>query len=1479
MGKQVERLTIGIFGPSDCASEKERLRRLITDEPSLRVIARHSDLTLEPCSGDDVVSGPGRPQERINRYIADMEPDLSIFVFKDSFGSDAGLGLTGTEEEWQIAIATLASHDEFDLGLYFARQTPADPHLVDFRKKVEREYVAIYNVFDDLLHFESRLRHKLTVFLLDHASKKNGNAQAASRAAIEAFVASPFTVATYPRSLPDGEELPRPELDTLLDRIFGSETSATVILGERGSGKSALLAALESKLKSAGTAVVSIKADMLTPTIQDQVGLDRALQLPLGFTASVQLVAAERPVVVIIDQLDALADVLDRKTERLNVLLNAIRSVSGVPNVHVVISSRPFEYHHDVRLRSMDAERLDLELPPWDKVASILETHGYPSQTIAEPVRQLLRNPWTLNEFLRLRPKDVNFESLFALLEEVWAATVEAPDAPPGTRELVADLVTAMSRDEVLWVPRSVAAAREEARQYLVDSDVIQLDESQLRVAFRHQSFYEFALVRRFAWGPESLAGYITQGSQGLFVRPVTLAGLAYLRGTVPPRYELQLQSLWTAELRAHLRALIVDFIAAQSAPLPSEISIITQMLGDERQGARALVAIGPYSHWFPILRSTAAFLAWLRRPPAQAVFATGLLQSHVAKSTDEVLDVVEREWLPSPDYDRLTFSIFYTLSAWSERALAALLCVVGRSSLTGVYYLVLQMIGTSPDFASRVLRAELDRRWTEILAKDASGFDLERAVERLLDDDDHTGVFTDLAEVAPEAFLSSLFPWVARVLEATAYANEPRFRHYRHGRIGLTPFGPLPLAELLDATIAALEQLAQRDPDAALPILAPHLASEVMAIHTLAVRVLCVIAPRWPALACEYLLADPRRLAIGTFARAHQFSKLLIEAVFSHLSEADRGRLESAVLAYDYLVAPDEELTEEQLARKAPWNREHRLFLLQSFPDESLSEYGLAVKRKLEGEFPGLDESAFGKITGGVVEAPYNRAELEAQSDDEILAVFDELTDDTGWDHPRRWSSDGDRIIGGAIQQSRVIEELAETDPERAFRLALRFRPGDQELPVAGAISGLVKTTLDPQRQVQLLMELAANGFASEDFKTSAARALTKLSDKLAGLPDDVIALLRRWLDQLEAPSNNETQQPERTAPDHALVFGAGGLFIEPHGRGPLIEAIASGYLDRETPDLERWAAVVRERLDPETHAGVWVMTIRHLQAVLKEDPALGTELFSAIFERHPDVLRESFAWLLIAHWMCAFTPPEAVLRWLDILTAFGDPRSDQAMGELLYLFAMWQQTGRERVRAYLGDLKERHVVRGFGYAAAYLWGNVSTRALGLEVFTTEIQRWPEDAARTLSSLIIANREELDLDEPTQRVFRAAATNDAILLDIFPELGEEIETRTVQEPAFVADMARAFVAAPTQNVEGTLGPIHRGNVPEVITSIALTLHRMPNFATVGLDLFEKLLDANLREAKAATELLDRTPSRNYEMHARRPRRARRRRR
>lgn len=1291
--------------------------------------------------------------------------------------------------------------------------------------------------------------------------------------ATKSFGTRLYSVASYPRTLPGGEELRRPELDALLERISEKDFSTTVLLGERGSGKSALLAALDAKLRSADVAILSIKADMLGTDVRDPATLDAALGMPLGLELTAKMVARNRTAVILMDQLDALADVLDRRTERLNVLLDVIRSLSGTKNLHLVISSRPFEYQHDVRLRSIDADRLDLELPPWTEVVPVLATHGYTTASIAEPVQELLRNPWTLNQFLRLKPKDVDFTSLFSLLEDVWATTVKAPEAPAGTTAFVDTMVRVMSQEETLWVPRAIVSVSDvTAQRYLLEQDIIQFDQVRMQLAFRHQSFFEFALVRRFATGGSDLSAFVMERSEGLFIRPVALAGLAYLRAAAPSRYEHQLRTLWNAKPRAHLRALILDFVAAQAPPVQTEVAIVSGLLADENEGAVALAAVGPYPAWFDVLVRAGSFKSWLRRDPQEAIHVTALLARAASESPENVLDLVEREWLGNPDYDRLSFSVLYSIRRWSERGLSLLLRIVRRSANRGIYDLALQMIESNPYFAARLLRQELDRRLGELLAEGKRWLAVRPGIEQLLDEDEHTGVFGDLAETCPHAFIESLLPWIVEMLEATSDEKE-RYQQYRQSSISVTPFEFKPAASLFEATQTALERLAE-DSDAVLAQVAPYLQSDNQAVHALLTLVMRGVSAARPLVVRDYLLEDPRRLGIGDFVRSHTLSRLVLEAVLPFLSQEEAAPLEAAILSYDYYIAPDDDLSEEQRTSKAKWNREHRLFLLQSFPDSRLSAEGLRTKRDLEEEFPNLDEAELGKVTVGEVRAPHELADLEAMSDDEIVAVFDELTDDTEWNHPQRWR-DGDRLIGGSIQQSRVVGELAATNPERAIRLIHRFRPRDQERPTAEAIEGLAKTGIDPQQQIELIRRLAARGFSSEEFITAAANVLQVLSEKLSGLSDSVMDLLLKWLAALESPTAEEFSEPDKADIAHPVLFGLGGFFVQAHGRGPVIEAVASGYLKRHPPDIAKWADVVQRRLPLERHSGVWVSTLRHFEHVLNKDPVLGTSLLSQIFDRHPEVLRELPTCRIVANCMRGFSPSDAVLHWIDLLFTFADARSQQAAGELLYLYVMRNPESCDRVESVLRDDDARHAVRGLAYGATYCWQTVSTRPLGAKVFLEEIRRWPGDAAKTLSSLLVVNQGDLDLDEPTKEVLRTAATNGEVLVDIFSELSEELEASTLQEPGFVAEISKAFVTVATRHQGESLAPIYRGRTPEVLTGIALALHRTPGFAEAGLDLFESLLHANVSEARGAAELLDRKPNRRFTSHSRRPRRPR----
>lgn len=1462
----MDRLVVGIFGPRDCDSETEIAEWVVEKDPVVRRIALAAQFVLHAFRWTQVTTGGGRLQGRINVLVDEADPPLRLFVFKDRFGSDAGAGMTGTEEELNQALAKAQSNDRLrDLGIYFGRLEPTDSRVMELRKRLDAQHIG-YEDFTELIEFERRVRLKVADFIWQYAAASTGRTRPTFDDVLQAFAVSPLSLRTYPRTLPNGRELPRPELEALVEKIRSAESSVTILIGERGSGKSALLAALEERLRNSTIAVLSIKSDRIAPTVTTSAALATGLGLPEDLTACVQRVAQHQRVAILIDQVDALADILDRRGERLNVLLDAVHGLSGMRNVHLVVSSRPFELRHDARLRTLAADELELQLPEWSSVATVLEEYGFATEAIVEDVRALLRNPWTLSAFLELRPKEVSFASLFALLGELWERTVTAAEAPAGTSELLELMVQTMSNDEVLWVPAMIASKHPSARDYLIKSELIIRDDSGHQLGFRHQSFYEFALSDQFVNGAQSLAKYVLERASGLFVRPVALSGLAYLRTASPKRYESELSALWTASPRAHLRALMIEFVAAQGDPLATEIAIIKELLQDDRNGPRALSAIAPYPQWFAIVSKYTPFLRWMRRPPEEAVHSVGLLASRATVSDEDVLDLVEREWLPDEKYDGLVFTVLSNLGTWSERAFKITRHVVRRTSLGGVYDVAQQLIETHPDDAARVLRAHLEGAVETIRAK-CVGYERTAAMKSLFDREDHTNVYADLAETAPDALATWLLPFVVAAIDASTPEADAQLHEYRNGGIDVAPFGNQPLPALIEATIEALRKIAVTDPQRALAVIEPLLASDIVAVHALAAYVLDQVAE--PQAVLVYLLRDPRHLAIGSLQQHHMFTKALIRAIVPRLERAEVQQLVSAILAYDFLIAPDETLSKEQLARKAPWNREHRLFLLQSIPDEFLSIDARLTKGALDAEFGGLEESVFGRVTGGTVEAPYDLAALTAMSDDQILALFDELTDETGWNHPRRWSVDGDRLLGGSVQQSRVVAELAEKNPDRGFALARMFRPKMQERPVGALIEGLAKANVDPDALLTLILDLAAGGFSSDEFATNAADALAKISARRKGLPDDAITMLEGWLERLEAPTPKEIHDEADKIPAHSLIFSAGGMFMQPHGRGPVINAIAAGYLERETPELAKWIAVVRRRIDVEPHRGVWVMTMQKLHAVIVEDPKTATQLFDAILKRHSDVLREPFAWHMIAMWMRAFVPSETILDWIDVMRGIDAPQPQQAAGELLYLyFAHHRDTTSRDCILGLALGGDRDIVRGLAFAAADLWDNIRTRDVGVEVLIAEIERWPDDAVKTLPSLRIE-----DLDELTQRVYRAAATNLDVLLPIFSDLGEQIEPMTADEPGFVADIAKAVVDAPSKQVENVLGY----SAAEVMTSIALTLHRIPGYESAGLDLFEKLLDANLREARAALEVLDRKPTRQMWRRPRRPRRPRRR--
>src|SRR3546814_1549415 len=71
----------------------------------------------------------------------------------------------------------------------------------------------------------------------------------------------------------------RPEL-VQIEARFQLDTSSTVLLGEPGSGKSALLSRVASDLRDRSATVFALKSDFLSPEVSTETDLQRDLQLP-----------------------------------------------------------------------------------------------------------------------------------------------------------------------------------------------------------------------------------------------------------------------------------------------------------------------------------------------------------------------------------------------------------------------------------------------------------------------------------------------------------------------------------------------------------------------------------------------------------------------------------------------------------------------------------------------------------------------------------------------------------------------------------------------------------------------------------------------------------------------------------------------------------------------------------------------------------------------------------------------------------------------------------------------------------------------------------------------------------------------------------------------------------------------------------------------------------------------------------------------
>ena len=1297
----------------------------------------------------------------------------------------------------------------------------------------------------------------------------------------------------------EGQWIERPELEQLRALATQKGPMLTVLLGGLGEGKSAILARLGTQLCEERMVLLAIKADRLPRELETLAHLDDWVGCGVPVAEALRRLAGERRVVVLIDQLDALTDLMDRHSERLSALLQLINAIRGISNLQVLVSCREFEFRNDVRLNTLQAEKVSLARPSWEQVLPLLTVRGLKTDGWSNEVRDVLRTPQHLAMFLahltdaETTPAFANYQSL---LDRIIRERLENVHGMR-TVEAAEHIATEMAKEEELWLGRRrFEHAFGNELQNLEAAEFLVLSEDGLSLAFRHQTLFDLLRARAFLRDGLSLADYILNEKQeSLFVRPILWSAMNYLRASDRATYRREFLRLWTHDaLRLHLRYLLIVFLGQVQDPDDEESHRLLSKLDNPDVRARVLYAITGNANWFSRIQGRLPSLMTAAADEARETIA--LLRSAAKWDPSTVLRLLEKHWVADERYVSYAVSVLRNLRSWdsSSVAIAAKLADHAPADSFSICQLADAISQSRADLAPKVIARYLQAKTNRIAASStllsnktsSDSTESEQNIwltgqdetlhqyQQLIDSRHHWYGIDKLAQKVPRTFVEHIWPWLVDLFERLASDVHPFVNGYRqhHGLAFKADTNEhQPLQQAIES---AIREFAETETEAFLDFVEVNKSSDINVLHHLLTLGLARVAEEHPKVILEYLLEDPRRLAVGDMFDEHRDSKALISAVVPALREDEARCLEKEIVNWQqYHSVPKDEDAAFSFKR-LKWSREHRLKLLRSFPFDRLSAEGQQHLREEERALPHTPDHDVSTTGFRRIGSPMSAEQMAKATDDHIATLFEELTDDTGLDHPTRRLTEH---VGGSIQASQEFAELTKNDPDRGLRIIQRFRAGTSERPAGAALAVLGESSVPPATLIACIRELDACGFVSEEFRADATRCLREVARRADGLDDATCHLLEGWItdwrpsaidgeiETVAGWSGNSHTSGEAGEKRESLLWGNLGLQILPRGNYPFLDALMLGYVLRKPQEVNGWLAVLERHLKRNENPEVWSAIMTEPQHLVQADEGCAMKFFDAFFDRYPEVLHTIPGVLLIGK-IQGWLPREVTRRVVDAWVSGEWTQGPQAAGEIVALKLCHnpqEPETRERIKRFLsGDDYEPVVAAGLRLGVAHTlvaaWHEPALRALT----TPLLVRLATTASGSLAEalhLIFEKTIPLPADDHTREILEALLDQPSIL--VVRENGFIVDglkglLRAGWHPGLVYKVASALI----EDAGLALGDIR--TVPATVASglvdIALTLHRISETRMCGLDLFEQLMATEVYELNDHLKLIDR---------------------
>lgn len=1271
---------------------------------------------------------------------------------------------------------------------------------------------------------------------------------------------------SWPRDIM-GRELLRPELERLKNRITSEHSGSTLLIGEAGSGKSALLSKLTEELEADDFIVFGIKADTLPPTVATFDDVGRALGMAGPLADELHALARIQPVVLIIDQLDAVSDVMDRSSDRMKVLLRLVRNVRDrtLP-VHVIVSSRPFEASHDARFQQLKAEEITLSLPSVDDVLAFLTLLEIDGAKITAQLRETLRRPFALKLFVDLVSRGISAEQVASgEILNIWLATADLGNdkSRQAVLRLMEKLANQMLETETLWRPLDAIVA--EHKDALANAEAAGLIvRSGPKVGFSHQSWLDDFQAKSFKTGTD-LAEYAWQNQDSLFVRGTVLRALQRLRQVDETSYERAVSTLlWQTKTRRHLKHLIVDVVATVLLPTMQEGAWVEALIqNDPILANRALGKLADHwPEWRPMLGKC---LGLLMTNDQFHWPATRLLAGEARLDADNVVKLVGQHW-DQPEKDGLVFRVIEQSGVISDAVENLVKTILGRTQIDE--YAISHFVSA--------LRA--DGRFREaarVVSLWFSTIEADRHQNPTLHD------VQKLADVAPRELAEELLAGFLRCAEKDVQSFREGVKRYPKSQ-------SLPWDwdfererdKVLEAFRDAVNGFAKSQPHDVKPYLNSLAAVEIEQAQEVVANAYIAGGEALAADAAKFLLDDERRFHLGdahvelepgiSSMDSGLTSQELIEAISPHLPDGIVENIRDTIERWS-LYGSDFDKDDKPAIRLQRLKRadEYRIELLERLPNRFLSPQRKRhiAERRASRKRPITRKRGVSMAT--FVGSPMPHTAMLKARDVDIFKMLDEINDTSEHRSLRRPVS----MDGGVTELSRAFAEFGKEQPERAIAMAkAQFVAGRHEHAAAELVHKLSEAeSFSAVELLALIHELSDRGFSSRTWKTFASWSLARIGRKLSGVPNDTIKLLQSWLendpakistdieDRLDLEArNDERNKRERQIPNPYLFHAHGlhGMRMVPQDNFSILDAIFHGLIAREERDYDQWVSILEEQSKKDEDPHIWSFLLCWQSDWLYWADRNRVQAFIRTLWEKDKRIFQSFE-LVGVLWKNRAIFPDDLL--IEIITAWfktGEEPFVQAAAEYTQALALVypDSPAAERLSALLTD-EASWQLTGQLFTAASAWrdGDAVLRPSAHKLLMKFAPDAAGEQAHAISSAV-DKTDTLPADDLTRELVTVVAENQELLaasltgrfadglqsLLLYPGFDEPVMHVTERMAELIVDEK---------------GRQRRGFIDKDFVQVSIALQRNDGpLRARAMDVYEKLLDAGAYGAEEAAK-------------------------